>query len=68
MLDAHSYQGYVTFQGQTFPVTATLGFGWTIDGSFESGGTSFGFGATLEDDVLTFRTGGTSYRLVKVEP
>lgn len=56
------YSGQISFQGQTFPLTAQ-GSTQGISGSFQSGGNAFPFQAWLQGDTLTFSTGGSTYRL-----
>ena len=61
---AGTYTGQLTFNGQTFPVTATSN-GQTLTGTFNSSGTDFEFSATLQDDIMTLQSGGSSFTLNK---
>ncbi len=61
------YSGQISFQGQTFPLTAQ-GSAQGISGSFQSGSNSFPFQAWLQGDTLTFSTGGNSYSLSRLNP
>jgi len=60
--DNGTFTGELEFNGQKFPVTAkTTSSG--ISGTFQSGGGSFDFDASLAGDKLTLRSGGAEYEL-----
>jgi hypothetical protein len=57
-----SYSGEIHFKDHTYPVHAT-GSAGELRGTFDTGGDSFPFTASFDGGVLTFATGGKSYRL-----
>jgi hypothetical protein len=57
------YSGTLISSGQTFPLVAQKKEGSSLEGTFESGGSSFSFSATLADEVMKFSTEGAQYAL-----
>ena len=60
--DGRSFTGTVTLGDKTFPLTARIDAG-AVNGTFTSGGQAFEFTAVQAGDVLTFKTGRTTYTL-----
>lgn len=56
--------GSLTFEGQTYPVTARA-TGASLDGAFTANGHAFPFTATLNGDALTLTSGGVAYHLLR---
>ncbi len=61
---AQGYRGEIVMGNKTFPATAEK-HGEGITGKFTSGGDSFVFWATLEQQTLVLRTGASTYRLTQ---
>jgi len=57
-----AYRGTVTSNGNPYPVTAE-GRDGKLSGQFKVGEQAFPFSGTLENGVLTFTTGATTYKL-----
>ena len=62
---AGSYSGSITMGDQKYPVKAAA-HGNQLVGTFDSGGQSFDFTASLDSGNLKFTTGSTDYNLKKV--
>jgi hypothetical protein len=60
--DGARFTGTIHLGQQTFPLMAQMD-GSTLRGTFASGGNNFAFTAMRDGDVLTFITGGTTYKL-----
>lgn len=56
------YTGTMTLKDKKFPVTAHAE-GNRLLGTFQSGGTSFDFSATIEGDTLKLTSGGSDYTM-----
>lgn len=61
---ARNYAGTITRGTQTFKAAGTVNNG-TLEGSFDTGGKTFPFTATLDGDGMTFKTGTATYNLKK---
>lgn len=61
--DGDSYTGTVSLSGKTYPLEADFDEDEGLTGTFEVGDDGFEFTAVLKDGTLTFKTGGTTYRL-----
>jgi hypothetical protein len=59
-----TYTGEMNFNGQPFPVQATAE-GTNLTGTFTSGGNTFNFTATLQDNALTLTSDGSTFNLIK---
>lgn len=62
-----AFQGTITVQGATYPVKGQAGAP-KLDGTFSVQGHDFPFTATLDGDVLTLVSEGTTYTLRKERP
>ena len=56
------YEGAILFQGQRFPLTASVEAG-QLSGTFQTGDGSFDFTAVREGDSVALATGGKTYQL-----
>ncbi|RLE17799.1 MAG: hypothetical protein DRJ08_02820 [Acidobacteria bacterium] len=59
-----NYTGTLVFNGTRYPVSAS-GSGNQLKGAFRSGSDQFPFSGALQGNILSFQTGGTSYKLTK---
>lgn len=57
-----SYTGQIHFKGHNYPAHASASAGH-LQGTFDTGGDAFPFTASFDGTVLTFATGGATYRL-----
>jgi hypothetical protein len=62
-----AYQGSLQLGENKFPAKATVN-GPSLTGTFDAGGSSFSFTATMDGDSVTLNSGGKTYRLKRSVP